>query len=146
MLIERKEDLSIHYWLKTLFTAYDFITVVDGFPSENLVIPSISSEPDTVDIEDFQMGDREGIRLRTWYIDIFAKNKTQRDEFAYTILDALKDGVPVYDYDVSIPSTDLIGHLNVLKRKMRVLRIDPELVSTMYYRATVSILAINDRL
>ena len=95
MFVERKEDLSIYYWLKTLYTAYPFITVVDGFPSTDLVIPSVSSEPDTIEVEDFQLGDRTGLRMRTWYIDIFAKNKTQRDEFAYTILDALKDGVNI---------------------------------------------------
>jgi len=146
VLIERKEDLSIYYWLKTLFAEYSFITVVDGFPSENLVIPSVAVEPDTIDMEDFELGNRDGIRLRTWYIDVFGKNKTQRDEFAYKVLDELKNGIPVYDYDISIPSTELIGHLNILKRKLNILRIDPELVSTMYYRATVSILAINDRL
>lgn len=146
MLIERKEDLSIYYWLKTLFAEYSFITVVDGFPSENLVIPSVAVEPDTIDMEDFELGNRDGIRLRTWYIDVFGKNKTQRDEFAYKVLDELKNGIPVYDYDISIPSTELIGHLNILKRKLNILRIDPELVSTMYYRAAISILAVNDRL
>jgi len=146
MYTERKEDLSIYYWLKALFADYSFITVVDGFPSTDLVIPSVSVEPDTIEVEDFQLGDRAGLRMRTWYLDIFAKNKTQRDEFAYKILDALKDGVPVYDYDISIPSDTEIGHLDILKRRMYIFRIDPELVSTMYYRATVSILAINDRL
>lgn len=142
----RKEDLSVFYWLKTLFSPYSFVTIVDGFPSTDLVIPSVSTESDITVMEDFELGNREGIGYRSWYIDIFAKNKTQRDEFAYMILDALKDGIPVYDYDIGIPSSTLIGHLNILKRRMKILRIDPELVSTMYYRANVSILAINDRL
>ena len=146
MFVERKEDLSIYYWLKTLFSSYSFITIVDGFPDTDLVIPSISVEPDTIEVEQFQLGDRAGLRLRTWYLDVFAKNKTQRDEFSYKILDALKDGVPVYDYDISIPSDTEIGHLDILKRRMKIFRIDPELVSTMYYRANVSILAVNDRL
>jgi len=146
MYIERKEDLSIYYWLKSLFSDYSFVTIVDGFPTTELVIPSIAVEPDTLEIREFELGSREGVRLRTWYMDVYAKNKSQRDEFGYKILDALKDGIPVYDYDISIPSDTEIGHLNILKRRMKIITIVPELVSTMYYRSSVSILAINDRL
>lgn len=146
MYITRKEDLSIYYWLVGQFSDSSVVEIVDGFPEEVLAIPVISVEPDIIEINDFQMGDRDGRRYRTWYIDIFAKNKTQRNEFAYKILDALKDGIPVYDYDTGIPSSDVIGHLEILKRRMRVVRIDPELVSKMYYRASISILAANNNL
>jgi len=144
MKIIRKEDLSIYYWLVDLFSDHDFIKIEDGFPDKPLTIPSISVEPDIIDIENNELGNRSGARFRTWYIDVFAKNKAQRNEFAYEILDALKDGITIYDYDIEIPSSVAIGHLNILKRRLKVVRIEPELVSKMYYRSTISILATND--
>jgi hypothetical protein len=100
---------------------------------------------DETDIHYFQLGDRAGSRLRTWYIDVYAKNKSMRDEFAYKIHNELKDGITVYDIVNGVPTATKIGHLNILQRRIKVVRIDPELVSTMYYRASISILAENDK-
>lgn len=144
MLYPRKEDLSIVYWLKNLFTATPMVTIVDGYPDADLVIPSISLEPDVLETLDYQLGDRTGANFRTWYIDIFANNKTQRNEFAYKIQDELKNGITVYDIVNGVPTLDVIGHLNIIKRRIKIVRIDPELVLKMYYRASVSILAVND--
>lgn len=119
---------------------------MDGFPSDNLVVPSISVEWDETEYHGIQLGDRSGSRLRTWYIDVFAKNKSQRDEFAHKIYNDLKNGITVYEIENGIPTLEVIGHLNILQRREKVVRIDPELVSTMYYRATISILAENDLL
>jgi len=144
MYLERKEDLAIYYWLVSKFSSYPGINIVDGFPEENLVVPSISVDWDETETRDFQLGDRSGQRSRTWYIDVFAKNKSTRDEFSYKIHNELKDGITVYDIVNGVPTETKIGHLNILQRRIKVVRIDPELVSTMYYRASISILAEND--
>lgn len=144
MFLERKEDLAIYYWLVNLFQSVSGIKIVDGFPDDPLSLPTISVEWDETDIHAIQLGDRAGSRLRTWYIDVFAKNKSTRDEFAYKIHNELKDGITVYDIVNGVPTADKIGHLNILQRRIKVVRIDPELVSTMYYRASISILAEND--
>ena len=146
MYLERKEDLSIVYWLKDKFSATPGINIVDSYPQGDLVIPTISVESDLLEYIDFELGERTGTRVRTWYIDIFATNKSQRDDFAYKILNDLKDGILVYDYDLGFPNSTVIGHLNIIKRRVKVVRIDASLVSKMYYRTTITILAQNDLL
>jgi len=138
------EDLAIYYWLVNSFSTVPGIKIVDGFPEEPLIPPTISVDWDETEVRNFQLGDRAGSRLRTWYIDVFAKNKSTRDEFAYKIHNELKDGIIVYDIVSGVPTATKIGHLNILQRRIKVVRIDPELVSTMYYRASISILAEND--
>jgi hypothetical protein len=142
--LERKEDLAIYYWLVNIFSATPGIKIVDGFPGQDLTIPTISVDWDQTEIHDIQLGDRSGSRLRTWYIDVFANNKSTRDEFAYKIHNELRNGITVYDIVNGVPTTTSIGHLNILQRRIKVVRVDPELVSTMYYRASISILAEND--
>ena len=141
----RKEDAGLVYWLKDKFSAYPFITVVDGFPEDKeLTIPSISVEPDTIEGIQVQLGDRVGNDLRSYYFDVFAINKPQRDELAYKIYDDLADGVTLYDIVDGVKTTTKIGHLNVIKKRIKMIRIDASLVSKMYYRATVSVLFEND--
>lgn len=144
MYLERKEDLAIYYWLVNLFSDVPGIRIEDGFPDELLTIPTISVDWMETDVEIFQLGDRAGSRQRFWHIDVFAKNKTTRDEFSYRIHNELKNGITVYDIVNGVPTETMIGHLNMLQRRIMAVRIDPELVSTMYYRATISILAEND--
>ena len=143
MYLERKEDLAIYYWLVTKFSSTPFVKIVDGFPDEDLAIPSISVEQDELENKPFQLGDRKGSSVRTWYIDVFAKNKSQRDEFAYKIYNDLMDGIPDYDIVNGSPTANRIGHLDIEYRKIQIVRVDPELVTTLYYRATVTILAEN---
>lgn len=125
------------------FSSTPFITIVDGFPVEDLVIPSISVEQDELEYYPLQLGDRKGGAVRTWYIDIFAKNKSQRDECAYKVYNDIKDGITVYDYDEGFVNPSAIGHLDILYKKIFFDRIDPELVSPLYYRATITVLAEN---
>jgi hypothetical protein len=141
----RKEDTGLVYWLQEQFTSYPFIKVVDGFPEDvELTIPSVSVEPDTIEDFPVQLGDRVGSNLRTWYFDVFAKNKPQRDELAYKIYDDLAEGVIIYEIVDGQKTATKIGHLNVLKKRIKMIRIDAALVSKMYYRATVSVLVQND--
>jgi hypothetical protein len=141
----RREDTGLVYWLQEEFVSYPMVTIVDGFPEDKeLTIPTVSVEPDTIEDFAIQLGDRVGSNLRTWYFDVFAKNKPQRDELAYKIYDDLANGVIIYDIVGGAKTGTIIGHLNILKKRIKMIRVDASLVSKMYYRATVSILVEND--
>ena len=147
MLLERKEDLSIRQLIESSLPTTITINVVDGFPEEVLTLPTVSIDADTIELIDFELGNRDGRRIRSWNIDIFAKNKSQRDEIGYQLLNALKNGIIVYNYDEGFPpvvSPSQIGHLDVLSRKMTIIKIFSSLVEKMYYRATISVIATND--
>lgn len=147
MYLERKEDLSLFYFISGLFTDSSMINIVDSFPETDLTLPTIAIEEDTIDLKDFELGNRDGLRNRIWNIDIYANTKTQRNEIGYKILNELKNGITVYNYDEGFPpnvTPSVISHLGVLSRKMRVIQIIPELVEKMYYRATITVVAIND--
>lgn len=143
MLDGRLQDLSVIYWLKTLMTS-TFIEVKDGFPEGKLVLPCLAVEWNTLDIIDYEIGNRDGLVEREYYIDIFAKNKSQRDELAYMILDALKNSIPVYDYNQGFPpdvTATQIGCLLPIRRTARNIPVNSKLVDEMYYRATVHYVA-----
>ena len=147
MDIFTKQDLSLNYWIQELFTDTPFIKVVDGFPLTNLYIPSIAIENDDIDSSPFELGNKKRLYLRSWNIDIFAKNKAQRDECSYRILVALEDSIPVYDFDVSFPTETAppytyplkLGCLLPLDFRLKVIKVIPELVSDLYYRASISL-------
>ncbi len=149
MFKERKEDLSVYYWLKdVVFVSAPFITITDGFPDGELVLPTVAVEAGKVDVVGFELGNRDGLRVRRWYLDIYAKNKSQRDEFGYKLLDVLKDGIPVYNYDEGFPplvTPSKIGNLTVLSHSYDPIKISADVTQTLYYRATVSIVAQNDK-
>jgi hypothetical protein len=144
MDLERIKDLSVYYFMKDLFNTTDYINVVDGFPVENLVIPCVSVESNTIDTKPGELGNRRRILIRSWYIDVFAKNKSQRDEIGYKILRALEDPIQVYNYDEGFPpdvSPTRIGCMNIDEIQMRTIKIMPQLVDRMYYRTTVNFTA-----
>lgn len=147
MYLERLEDLSLYYLIKDSFSSVTDLTIVDGFPLTNLIIPSIAIEAGKLKLQEFELGNRDGLRYRKWYIDVFARNKSQRDEFGYKILNDLRDGIKVYDYNTGFPPSvtpPVIEHMNVKSREMDIIRIQPELVDKLYYRATITIVAVND--
>ena len=147
MYIERIEDLSVYYFLKDKFPE-DFITIVDGFPEGSLVLPTIAVEAGKIDVVEYELGNKVGLRVRRWYIDIYAKNKSQRDEFGYRLLDVLKDGIPVYNYDEGFPplvSPAKIGTLIVLSKSYNPIKINEDVVEKLYFRASISIVAQNDK-
>lgn len=149
MLQERKEDLSVIYFLKNLFSGTSTIEVVDGFPVQGLTIPSIAVESKRINTAKFELGDSNRVYLRTWYIDVFAQNKSQRDEIGYTILHALEDCIPIYDYDEGFPPTVTPTRLGCLKTddlRMDIIRVMPELVDKLYWRSTVSFTATKDKI
>ncbi len=147
IFLERNEDLSVYYLIKNAFSSVPAVPIEDGFPITNLAIPSIAIEAGKIRLENFELGNRLGLRYRKWYIDVFAKNKSQRDEFGYLILNSFNNGITVYDYNMGFPPTatpPVIEHMDVKSREMDVIRIQPDLVDKLYYRATITIVAVND--
>lgn len=87
------------------------------------------------------------VRIRRWYIDIFAKNKSQRDDFGYRILDNCKDGINIYDYDEGFPpdiTPSKIGHMAVVARSFEPVAVFLEEHENLYYRGQVILVTQND--
>jgi len=137
MELERKQDLSIYYWLADLMQPYPMVTVNDGYPDEDLVLPSVTIESDTILPHLKEMGSRISWRRRFWTIDILALNKAQRDELTSIILNNIENGISVYDYDEGFPpgvSPTEIGLLSPSDWDVKTIRIFPALVEKMYWR------------
>jgi hypothetical protein len=121
---------------------------VDGFPEGDLILPTIAVEAGRIDVEEYELGNRDGSRIRQWFIDIYAKNKSQRDEFGYRLLDVLKNGIPVYDYNEGFPpdvSLTQIGALVVLAKSYNPIKVLAQVSEILYYRATITIVAQNNK-
>jgi len=142
MNTERKKDISVFYWLKDLFPT---VTVVDEFPLQELELPTISVEWDEMSSDPFELGNRQGDYLRSWYFNIFAKTKSQRDDLSYALVEALENPIPVLDYDMGFPpevtNQTKLGHLRPFSVRIKKIAIYPELVSKLYYRTQVLFLA-----
>jgi hypothetical protein len=137
--LEREQDLSVVFWLKDLFGST--VNIVDAFPTGELITPTVAVETNTIQANPFELGNRKKIKIRSWYLDIFAKTKSQRDDIAYKILNALEESIPVYDYDMGFPPDvrpDQIGCMLPDSIQLQVVKVMPELVSTLYYRATIT--------
>ena len=149
MYVERLQDLSLIYSMKDLFSDVDNIYIVDGFPESDLVIPTISVEAFTIESNLFELGNYETIDTRTWYIDIFAKSKSQRDEFGYRIFNSLKQKLPVYDYNEGFPpdfDPTKIGVLKPKSQRLEVITVIPELVEKMHYRVSIKYTSIYEQI
>lgn len=146
MYLERKEDLSVNYFIQRSFSDVGKLEVVDGFPETLLTIPTISVEVGRTQVEEFELGNRDGMRIRNWFVDIYAVNKSQRDEYGYRLLDLLKNGIDVFDYDLGFPPVvvPVIGHLTVLSKSLEPVRIVAGMTEKLYYRATLSFVAYNE--
>lgn len=141
MNLERKKDRSVYYFIKGILAAYPSINVVDAYPMQNLVLPTVSVEWDDITIVPLEQGNRIGTRDMMWSIDILANNKDQRDEIASVILDNIETGIPVYNYDEGFPPTvspTQIGLLTVYDITASPIRIFPELVEKLYWRITIN--------
>lgn len=145
MDLERKKDLSLYYYIKDSFSSVPFINIEDGFPEELLNLPVIAIESDTLRSLPFELGNRHGSPRRIWFIDIFAETKSQRDEIGYKIVYDLEEGIPVYDYDEGFPPTVTPTQIGMLVPndyiQMKIVRVLPELVSKLYWRATITFVA-----
>jgi len=137
MEINRIQDLSIFYWLDSIVPS--IVTVVDGFPTGDLELPTVSITPLELRGLPFELGGCEQDRF-FWRIDIFAKHVAQRDELAYMIFNALEQNIPVYDYDVGFPPPvpPRIGTLLVEKRFVQPVHVFRELVEKLYWRSGIT--------
>lgn len=141
MDIERKKDLSIYYWLVNLFSGTSYIEVKDGFPIENLTVPTVAVEYRTIALNPFELGNSVQEFRRMWYMEVFANNKSQRDDMGYKIIRALQSNIPVYNYDEGFPpevTPTQLGCLIPRNIRMTPIRVMPQLTQKLYYRASVS--------
>lgn len=147
MIIYRLEDLSMFFFIKNMFSDTSYIEIVDSFPEKLLTIPTVSIDAGKIREELFELGDRDKVRIRTWYIDIFAKNKSQRDDFGYRILDQTKNGMNIYDYNQGFPPTvtpDKIGHMDVLSISYEPVPVMLDENGLLYFRGQVILVTQND--
>ena len=140
MYLERIQDLSIYYWLYDKLNTTISIPVVDSFPTEELLIPSVSIEADEIDAFVLELGNSTLEQLRIWSVDVFAVNKSQRDEIGYKIFNDLDEKIPVYNYELGFPPTVVpqLGVLDITEKKLKIIRVFPELVDKLYYRCEVT--------
>jgi len=144
MEIERKENLSVYYFIKDKFSDSPFITILDAFPEEEFTYPAISVEWADAKAINFELGSKTKLHFRGFVIDIFALTKTQRDEITFRLYNYLDDTIPVYDYDEGFPpsvSPSQMSCLDIEEKNARVIPIYSELVEKMYYRATIEFVA-----
>jgi hypothetical protein len=140
MELERKQDLSIYYWLDGLMQPYPMVNVNDGFPEGDLELPSVTIESDAITPHLKEMGSRVSWRRRFWIIDVIALNKAQRDELTSIILNDIENGISVYNYDEGFPpgvSPTEVGLLSITDWDVRTIRVFPTLVEKMYWRNTI---------
>lgn len=149
MLIYRLEDLSMIYYTKDLFSGSGFITIVDEFPKQILQVPTISVVNGKLIEEQFELGNRDaGVRTRRWFIDIFAINKSQRDDFAYKLLDDCDKGITVFDYNEGFPpatSPTAINHLSVASKSYTPIDVILDVNEKLYYRGQIILITKNDK-
>lgn len=147
LVIYRLEDLSMYFFIKDMFQDVSFIAIEDSFPEKILTIPTISIDAGMLKEENFEIGNRDKVRIRTWYIDIFAKNKSQRDDFGYRILDQSKNGINVYDYNEGFPpdvSPSRIEHMEVLSISYEPIPVMLDESEKLYFRGQVILVTQND--
>jgi hypothetical protein len=139
MFLERKQDQSVYYFIKNIFSTIPAVSVVDEYPERLLTLPTVSVENMRLTIRPFEIGNRHGRRYGMWAIDIFGKNKAQRDDIAYKILETLEDNIPVYDYDQGFPPTPVpqIGVLQPEDINYNIIKVIPALVDVLYWRSQI---------
>jgi len=149
MYIEELEDMSLVYWLKQQLVEYPFISVVDGYMPDDLIIPSVAVEWDYIEGYPLELGNRNFAKERVWYIDIFAKTKGQKQALGYLLFNAVNNGIPVYDYNMGFPpdvtNQTQLGTLIPLRKKLINREIDPSMVEEMYYRTTLVLIVVYDK-
>lgn len=146
--IYRLEDLSVFFFIKNTFIDIaNFITIVDSYPDEILSVPTIAVDAGRLKEEPYELGNRDLLRVRTWYIDIFAKNRAQCDDFAYKILEQTKNGINVYDYNEGFPPKiipSIIEHMDILSRSYEPIPVMLDGSEKLYYRGQVILVTQND--
>ena len=148
MLINRKVDLSVYYYLDNLLTSSDSVTVVDAFPTDergvpsgDLSLPTVASQRLPITIRPYQLGGA-GLPWYHYAIDVYANSKTQRDYLAYKIQAELDNSnIAVNDYDEGFPPTVTPTRIGTLviwgDITNSVVYVFPEVTQKLYWRAVV---------
>jgi len=141
---EHLENMSLVYWLRQKFGGTFDDNIMEGFPETDLVVPSIAVEWDYAEGYELELGNKKMEKQRHWYIDVFAVTRAQRDDFAFKIFNDLDEGIVIYNYNQGFPPTVVpsIGTMIPLTKRVQNTRVLPELTDKLYYRATVSFVAI----
>jgi len=141
MYLGRKQDLSVIYWLKGKFENTG-VEIVDGFPEEILTIPVIAVEWDKIDTYEYQMGSKDRLQAKSWFLDVYAKTTTQRDEIIHKLLEEIEQQIEVYNYDEGFPpdvSPTQIGVLRIMTLKAKNIQVLPRLKDErLHYRAVIN--------
>ncbi len=149
MTIYRLEDLSMNYWVRDVFQPFNVqITYTDEFPATILQVPTVSIVNGRLSEEEYELGNADGIRIRKWFIDIFANNKSQRDDFGYQMMSECKKGIHVLDYNEGFPpdaSPTVINHLTVISRTYNPIDVIRQLNEKLYYRGQLILITKNDK-
>lgn len=142
--IERLQDQSCFYWLKS--TVPSGVFIVDAFPTNvnstdtPLMLPTVSIEASRMLGVPFELGNYQPNEERLWTIDIFAKNKTQRDDLSYLIFNELSKNIPVFDYNEGFPpsiSPTQLGALDVSDIETEPIYVFKDLVKDLYWRTQI---------
>lgn len=96
----RQEDYSIYFFIKDLLSG-KVDKIVDSYPyteieNNSLEIPCASVEHSLTVDDGGELG--SSWFRRTWSIDVFAINDTQRDEISDIVFQALDRSIPIRDY------------------------------------------------
>lgn len=130
--------MSIYYWLESQVDSS--VNVEDEFPSGELTLPTVSITELDIRGSALELGGCEQDKL-FWRIDIFAKNKAQRDYLKYQLYDELEANIEVNDYDEGFPpsvSPSRLGTLIVKDRRAKAVHVFKELVDKLYWRASIT--------
>ena len=138
MELIRVQDLSVYYFLEGILP--NFVEVVDGFPEDDLVLPTASVEAQPIEGVPFELGgcDKD---IRFWRIDVFAENKSQRDDMAYVVYKELESNISVYNYNEGFPpdiSPTQLGYMKCYDRRVAPIRVFEELVRKLYWRSAIN--------
>jgi hypothetical protein len=149
MSVYRLEDLSMIYFVKEVFLDFPNVIIVNEFPKTILQVPTISIINRKLIEERFEIGNRDsGLRTRRWFIDIFGSSVSQRDDFAYEILDTSDNGMTVYDYNEGFPpsvSPAAVNHLSVISKSYEPLDIPIQDNEKVHYRGQIILITTNDK-
>jgi hypothetical protein len=135
--------------LKTLFADAPFVSIEEGFPDKLLSLPTVSVEWQTIDSRPFEMGNKVQLREIKYSLDVFAKDKNQRDEFIFRVFNELDMGISVYNYDEGFPpsvSPSTLGCLIPIRKNARNIELLPTLSRELYYRASITVTMIYDKI
>ena len=142
MYLERKQELSVYYWLSGLFTD-GVVSVVDSYYDGKLEVPRIAIVGEAIGSTLHELGGAERYD-RIWSLEIYAKTKQQRDEIGYKIFGDIRENghIQVFDYDEGFPpdvSPSSLGYMDIIEHQYRPKNLDSGLQEVLDWQAKVAV-------